>query len=326
MEVTIVACMKNEGPFILEWLAHHRAIGVTRFIIFSNDCTDGTKELLDGLDDARIVRHLENPNCLVNSSQRINVAFSYAQHLKEYQRADFVALIDVDEFINIKMGDGTLGAVFAHLPDFDVLSLNHVNFGFGGITAFQPAPLTDQFFLTGGEQDGVGVKTRTAIKSIHRVHPYITPANHFPGVAPEAQQGVKWCDGSGQQIAINPGKPRRKMLNVKGRTEYMQLNHYVLRSVESFLVKHDRGNVFGFDKVNAVEYANAYNHNRVADRSILATQARRSAETAALLDLPQIATLHNACVENHRSRIAALRAEEAGAALYDLLRKNVSAA
>ena len=30
---TIVTTMKNEGPFILEWLAYHRAIGVDDFLI-----------------------------------------------------------------------------------------------------------------------------------------------------------------------------------------------------------------------------------------------------------------------------------------------------
>jgi hypothetical protein len=38
--------MKNEGPFILEWLAWHRAIGVQDFLIYTNDCTDGTDTFL----------------------------------------------------------------------------------------------------------------------------------------------------------------------------------------------------------------------------------------------------------------------------------------
>ena len=37
----IVTCMKNEGPFILEWLAYHRMIGVDDFLIYTNDCDDG---------------------------------------------------------------------------------------------------------------------------------------------------------------------------------------------------------------------------------------------------------------------------------------------
>ena len=48
----VLSTMKNEGPFVLEWVAHHRAIGFDGFVIFSNDCTDGTDRILDRLDDA----------------------------------------------------------------------------------------------------------------------------------------------------------------------------------------------------------------------------------------------------------------------------------
>lgn len=319
MNLTVVACMKNEGPFIIEWLAHHRTIGANRFIIFSNDCTDGTKELLDALDDAGVVRHLENPNRLVQSNQRINVAFDYSQYLKEYERADYVALIDVDEFINVKAGSGTLAEVFEASGPCDILSFNHVNYGFGGVTQFDPRPIADQFTMTGGEQVGEGVKARSAIKSLHRVRDDILPFNHFPTVPPESFGKTVWRDGSGNEVHIKPSRPRRKMLRARGRTDLVQLNHYVLRSVESFLVKHDRGNVFGFDKIDALRYAGEYNHNRVEDRSILASKARRDAEIETLLALPDIRHWHETCIARHSDRIAALMTGAQGKALYDKL-------
>ena len=38
----IVTAMKNEGPFILEWAAYHLSIGFDRFLVYTNDCDDGT--------------------------------------------------------------------------------------------------------------------------------------------------------------------------------------------------------------------------------------------------------------------------------------------
>ncbi|HSF91360.1 MAG TPA: glycosyltransferase family 2 protein, partial [Paracoccaceae bacterium] len=52
--------MKNEGPFIPEWVAYHRAIGFTDIIICSNDSTDGTTELLDALDAGGYIKHFKN--------------------------------------------------------------------------------------------------------------------------------------------------------------------------------------------------------------------------------------------------------------------------
>ena len=40
MRITAVTPMKNEGPFIVEWLAYHRLIGINDFIVFTNAKTD----------------------------------------------------------------------------------------------------------------------------------------------------------------------------------------------------------------------------------------------------------------------------------------------
>lgn len=55
-----VTPMKNEGPFVLEWVAHNRAIGVDQMVVMTNDCTDGTDELLKRLDERGILTHIDN--------------------------------------------------------------------------------------------------------------------------------------------------------------------------------------------------------------------------------------------------------------------------
>ncbi|MES2816741.1 MAG: glycosyltransferase family 2 protein, partial [Pseudomonadota bacterium] len=50
MKITAVLCVRNEAAFLLEWLAHHRACGVTDFLVFTNDCDDGTDAMLDRLE------------------------------------------------------------------------------------------------------------------------------------------------------------------------------------------------------------------------------------------------------------------------------------
>ncbi|MEL6427490.1 MAG: glycosyltransferase family 2 protein, partial [Pseudomonadota bacterium] len=57
MRALIVTTMRNEGPYILEWLAHHRAVGFTDFLVFSNDCDDGTDALLDRLHELGQIVH-----------------------------------------------------------------------------------------------------------------------------------------------------------------------------------------------------------------------------------------------------------------------------
>ena len=61
-ETTIlISTMKNEGPYVLEWLAYHKSIGVDTFLIYSNDCTDGTNLMLNRLHQMGVITHFDNP-------------------------------------------------------------------------------------------------------------------------------------------------------------------------------------------------------------------------------------------------------------------------
>ena len=62
--------MKNEAPYILEWVAYHRAMGVDNFLIYTNDCSDGTSEMLDRLQEMGVLQHRNNDNWKGNSPQQ----------------------------------------------------------------------------------------------------------------------------------------------------------------------------------------------------------------------------------------------------------------
>ena len=61
MRILAVLTVKNEAPFLIKWLAHHRKAGFTDFLVFSNDCTDGTDTMLELLTAKGIVQHRINP-------------------------------------------------------------------------------------------------------------------------------------------------------------------------------------------------------------------------------------------------------------------------
>jgi hypothetical protein len=49
--ILLAATMPNEGPYILEWVAYHLAIGFTDIVICTNDCVDGSLALLERLQE-----------------------------------------------------------------------------------------------------------------------------------------------------------------------------------------------------------------------------------------------------------------------------------
>ncbi len=57
----LLSSMKDEGPFILEFVAHHLVLGFDAIHIASNDCSDGTDLLLDALAAGGAITHTRNP-------------------------------------------------------------------------------------------------------------------------------------------------------------------------------------------------------------------------------------------------------------------------
>ena len=58
MRILAVTTLRNEAPFIVEWVAHMRAIGVTDLLVYTNDCDDGTDALLAVLAKHGILHHI----------------------------------------------------------------------------------------------------------------------------------------------------------------------------------------------------------------------------------------------------------------------------
>ncbi|MDZ7905427.1 MAG: glycosyltransferase family 2 protein [Cypionkella sp.] len=49
-----LSTMKDEGPYVVEWVAHHLAVGFTDVMVYTNDCSDGTDTILKHLESLGI--------------------------------------------------------------------------------------------------------------------------------------------------------------------------------------------------------------------------------------------------------------------------------
>jgi hypothetical protein len=101
--------------------------------------------------------------------------------------------------------------------------------------------------------------------------------------------------------------------------DLVTLNHYSVRSAESFLVKRDRGRVNHVDRDQGLLYWFRMNNNAETDRSIQPRLPAMEAELARLKADPEIARAHEASVRHHRQRISELMTDREQAAFYDIL-------
>ncbi|MFB9149886.1 glycosyltransferase family 2 protein [Roseovarius ramblicola] len=301
----IVTPMKNEGPFILEWVAHNLAIGADVIAVFSNDCTDGSDALLDRLDAMGKVRHFDNSSPRPAPQRRAYRRF-LAMDLAGHD--DWVIPVDADEFINVHTGDHSLRALTGAVPEARTLSMTWRLFGNAGVVTYEDGFLTDQFTraaadMTRRPPQAWGLKTM-----FHRglwghigVHRPKRPTV-------ESFEALHWVNGSGRPM---PGRYMEGSWRSGPDSvgyELVQLNHYALKSCESYLVKKARGRAHHGGEALGLEYWQKMNQTRIEDRSIDAIRPAKAAIHDELLSDPELRRLHAACCARHREMIAGLRA------------------
>ncbi|THD85800.1 glycosyltransferase family 2 protein [Aliigemmobacter aestuarii] len=307
----IVTTMKNEGPFILEWLAYHRAIGVDDFLIYTNDCTDGTDTMLGMLQQKGIVQHRANPWVPGGDLKPQHAALQAAESEPVMQNCGWGICMDVDEFIDIKIGDGTLASLYAAMGEANMISLTWRLFGNSEIHAYEDRFLIDQFTRCAPEivrkpHQAWGFKTL-----FRNIEIYKKLGVHRPkGLKPNLWDQVRWLNGSGQRMPKEMYRNGwRSTLETYGY-DWVQLNHYAVRSAESFLVKRDRGRVNHVDRDQGLNYWFRMNHNADEDRSIQRMIPAARAEFDRLMADPDIRAAHDHSVKCHRDKIADLMETE----------------
>ena len=314
MRITAVTCVKNEGPFLLEWIAFHRVLGVTDFLFYSNDCTDGTDRLLDALADRGLVRHLANPAEGRNYQME---ALKAARHEDIVADADWVWIADVDEFLNIHVGDHTIPAMIEACGNPQTISVTFQFFANDAIETFEDRPVIEQFTKSHNPDVWCGqiaIEVKSLVRSDFPLQYFGAHRPFFKGSLPPRKR-PSWTDGSGRPVerkfllAENPRRIRK--FPARGARDFATLNHYALRSLDSYLVKNDRGDVNREHRAFDDTYWRERNDPAWEDTSILRYLPALKKEMARLKRLKGIKALHEDCVRLHRAKRDALLEKDA---------------
>ncbi len=320
-KVVIVTSMKNEGAFILEWIAYHLSIGVDHFLVYTNDCDDPTEAILQRLSDLGYVTRRDNPFDRASGQKPQRGALNAAWQEQLVQDADWVGVIDVDEFINIHVGDGTLGTLFKEMNDPNVISMTWRFFGSRGIERFEDRWITEQFVRCAPcylprPRLGWGFKSL-----FHKSAPVGKLGVHRPlDLDPARMDELRWVNGSGR-IMPEHSIQNATWFSRKNSIGYgmVTLNHYILRSAESFLVKRQRGRINHVDQDQGLAYWIRRNYATEVDTSIHHRLPAAKAALARLTEDKKLADLHKEAVTWHQARIRALRADPDYDALFEAI-------
>lgn len=314
-----ILCVRNEAAFLLEWLAHHRAVGFDHFLVFSNDCSDGTDAMLDHLETLGGLTHVRNDGPYDQGGIQFT-ALKRAAKMDVVRDADWILPLDVDEFVNIHVGDGTLDDLHAALPRATAITLTWRLFGNNDQVRFQDAPVTE-IFNRAAPEILFWPWRASMFKTLYlNDGTYKKPGVHRPR-SPEKGRldDAHWYDSHGRTLE-DQFKTRRIFSNY-GQSNYglAQINHYPLGAMESYVLKADRGRAVHSDDLLGVDYWVERNFCTETDTSIRRYDTARDTALARLRADPTLATLHAQAVSWRKDRFHQLMEDEPFRALFGRL-------
>ncbi|MFW2543578.1 glycosyltransferase family 2 protein [Primorskyibacter sp. 2E107] len=316
MKITAVLCLRNEGAFLLDWLAHHFACGVSHVVVLSNDCQDGTDAMLDRLSVIAPVTHVRNDGPYDKGGIQFT-GLKLADSVPAVQEADWLLALDIDEFVNVHVGGRSLPDLINAVPDATAITLTWRLFGNAGVTHYEDRPVPEVFTMAAPEV--MFWPWRAAMfKTLYRNDgTYGKLGVHRPRSPDRARlDQARWVDGNGSPLS--DGFRTKRIFSDYGRPMYglAQLNHYALGAMESYVLKSDRGRAVHAKDRLGMDYWVERNWCTVEDRSILALAEQTRAERETLGRDPALAELHRAAVAWRKQRFETLMTEEPMRALF----------
>ena len=251
MRLAICAIFKNEAPYLLEWLAYHRAVGFDRFFLYDNGSTDG---------GADIVRESPFAECatLTHWPARPAQLPAYRHFIDTFRdQADWVAFIDLDEFL-LPLEDESIRPVLERAHGFSALMVQWRIFGPSGWDRRPEGLVLDNYT----QRTPDSFPANRHVKSIVRCSDLLD-VTHNPHEF--VVSGVA-CNTRGEpvpNIGIQPVACH----------ETLVLNHYQTKSRQDWLEKIARGSAM-FDYEGPKYEENLFDHyvaeSTVADETIKA--------------------------------------------------------
>lgn len=302
----VASAMKNEAPYILEWVAYNRLIGFDAIVIGSNDSSDGTDEILTALAHNGIIHHIVNT---VGASEAPQHAFyGKVQKLAIFNQIEWLAIIDADEFINIHVGDGRLDDLFAAMGKVDIAQLNWAVFGDAGQPCFSREPVIERFTRRIAEQHRINAGCKCLTRKPRRFEHL---RNHNP---------VRFRGGK-PRLSVYHGGEVRKIPADSDLTDALQytaaegvsfkvaqINHYAIKTRPEYALRQLRGNgALPANQPGRQRYDDRYFSLRslgdVEDLSILRHATNLKTEIDALARLPGVDEAVRSALDLHRAQL-----------------------
>lgn len=242
INIAVCAIMKNEAPYLEEWLQWHIGQGVEKFYLYDNESTDATKTVLQPYIDKGIVEYHWWPG---RKMQLPAYDDCFRRHRLD---TSWLAVIDLDEFI-VPVGNFTLKEFLSDKEDAAAVEINWLVYGSGGARTREPGPVMKRF----RRHSLADAIVNRHVKSI---------------VNPRKVCGMTGCHEAtrltGSTVDSHGRIVKQSFRERQPQHDTIKINHYAVKSYEEFLNKRARGRARTLD-MRGMDYFERYDLNDIAE-------------------------------------------------------------
>ena len=301
------SAMKDEGPDVLEWVCYQRAVGFDEVLVYTNDCTDGSDDLLDALQAAGLVHHRRH-SVLGQELAPQDAAARLIFADPVYRRADWTFWADADEFL-LPLTVPDLPALVAALEQrgADAMALPWRNFGSSGHVDVPGGLVIESFTMTSAQL----TRMERTFKCLFRASADIEqlfahrPIWSADATVRMAAQDLSLLPDEFAGRAKENGRPDELLpREFKKQPRVAQINHYPVKSLRQFLLKRTRRSGLGNKGRFADGYLNRFDINEAERTEIHRfAPAVRAMMVEALAD-PAVRDAHAVALMRRDERVA----------------------
>ncbi|MEG4213947.1 FkbM family methyltransferase [Microcoleus sp. Pol14C6] len=246
-KLSVCAIMKDEAPYLIEWLEFHKIVGVERFYLYNNNSSDNTVDIVQPyIQSGEVVLH----DWPFSPKQQ---ASAYEHCLEEYKKeSEWIAFLDLDEFL-FPTEKEKLTEVLEEFDSVPAVGVNTLTFGSSGHEA-RPAGLQIENFT---KRSTDNFEVNRYVKSIVRPEQILRPnCPHF------------FIPINNEFCSVTENKePLGGSISERLSVQKLRINHYYTRSKQEMKEKVMRGDAF-FPWQKALSVLEARDRNEVEDLTI----------------------------------------------------------
>ena len=235
--LTIAACCKDEGAYIQEWVEYYLLQGVEHFYLYNNNGTDNSKEILQSYIDNGLITWIDWPG----AKQQVKI---YEDVIKKHRNESrWMAIVDLDEFI-VPLNSKNLSQNLKKYEKYNQIVINWTIYG------------------------SSGHMNKTEGLVIERFTQHARGLSNYPKAIINPKAVV--------QIDIHKHIVLGRTIEISRQlSPEIQINHYVIKSLEEYRLKKKRGDVLSYDDKFTDAFFKSHDLNEVEDINLMTSYAAK---------------------------------------------------